>query len=173
MDEPEVEEKSCSVCKVAKPASEFSGPSAAGYVDSQCRACRNARRKENRLTDHNGFRTRDKLARDARTSEKQAAQALYIWTYTLKSKYQMTPAGYDFIWLTQGGLCKLCGEPETKLHPVTGKLQRLAPDHDHRCCPQLPSCGKCVRGLLCGACNAMIGRVERRGLEQAVLDYLK
>lgn len=30
-------------------------------------------------------------------------------------------------------------------------------DHDHRCCDVQRTCGKCVRGVLCGPCNKMIG----------------
>lgn len=30
-------------------------------------------------------------------------------------------------------------------------------DHDHGCCPATRSCESCIRGLLCGGCNAILG----------------
>lgn len=55
---------------------------------------------------------------------------------------------YEF----QGGKCAIlrCR--------ATGKTKALAVDHDHKCCPGRTSCGKCVRGLLCGPHNEMFGR---------------
>lgn len=46
-------------------------------------------------------------------------------------------------------------------------------DHDHRCCPGVYSCGKCIRGLLCGSCNLAVGALgdSVAGLMQA-LQYL-
>jgi hypothetical protein len=35
-------------------------------------------------------------------------------------------------------------------------------DHDHTCCPTRErTCGQCIRGLLCGACNTHLGYIER------------
>lgn len=34
-------------------------------------------------------------------------------------------------------------------------------DHDHRCCGEGNSCGRCVRGMLCPGCNMAIGHIER------------
>ncbi len=50
----------------------------------------------------------------------------------------------------QGGVCAICGLPETRV--VKGKLNRLAVDHDH-------TTGR-VRGLLCFRCNTCLGRFE-------------
>jgi hypothetical protein len=46
-------------------------------------------------------------------------------------------------------------------------------DHDHSCCENIPTCGKCVRGLLCGQCNRMVGALERPGVLESVNLYLK
>ena len=29
-------------------------------------------------------------------------------------------------------------------------------DHDHGCCPKVPTCGKCNRGLICSRCNILL-----------------
>lgn len=33
-------------------------------------------------------------------------------------------------------------------------------DHDHACCTGTGSCGRCVRGMLCGGCNTALGYVR-------------
>ena len=33
-------------------------------------------------------------------------------------------------------------------------------DHDHTCCPGVKTCGKCVRGVLCGFCNRALGQFK-------------
>ena len=55
--------------------------------------------------------------------------------------------------------CPLCGvDLVTPVVNRSGKYQALlAVDHDHGCCPGERSCGKCVRGLVCRDCNAMLG----------------
>lgn len=79
------------------------------------------------------------------------------------------PVGmYEALYEAQGGRCAIC-------RWATGKTKRLAVDHDHQatCCPPGPtSCGRCVRGLLCGPCNQTIGRMSPDSLARA-LDYLE
>jgi hypothetical protein len=59
---------------------------------------------------------------------------------------------YNEMWEAQGGKCAACDRPEAEC----GKY-RLAVDHDHSCCSGKRSCGKCIRGLLCSACNMALG----------------
>jgi len=76
-------------------------------------------------------------------------------------------------YAAQGGTCGVPGCPKTDcgVSPKTGMLQPLHVDHDHRCCPGQKSCGKCVRGLLCGEHNRVVGFLERSDIE-AVKFYL-
>jgi hypothetical protein len=52
----------------------------------------------------------------------------------------------------QGGVCAICGRPETAIDKKNGRTRRLAIDHDH-------ATGK-VRGLLCTRCNAVLGYAQ-------------
>lgn len=65
-------------------------------------------------------------------------------------QHGLTLGQYDKMLEDQGGACLICYETPTR---------RLDVDHDHRCCPGPYSCGRCVRGLLCNACNTGIGKL--------------
>ena len=69
----------------------------------------------------------------------------------LKTKYGVAPERYEQILAEQGGLCAVCREASDV---------NLAVDHDHACCPGRTSCGACVRGLLCQACNGAAGLLK-------------
>lgn len=78
-------------------------------------------------------------------------------------RYHMNEVQYIKLHVAQGFSCLLC-EAKTQLFI----------DHDHGCCPKKSmSCGKCVRGLLCGTCNIIVGYVEnRRDVVERVPQYL-
>ncbi|WP_372443235.1 endonuclease domain-containing protein [Gordonia rubripertincta] len=66
-------------------------------------------------------------------------------------KYAVTPDQYAAALLLG---CDICGSIVDTLHV----------DHDHACCPskhaQYRTCGECVRGFLCHACNVGIGMMK-------------
>lgn len=67
-----------------------------------------------------------------------------------RDRYGIGLAEYQEMFDSQGGGCAICGG-------TNPGGRALSIDHDHRCCPGQKSCGKCVRGLLCGCCNQGIG----------------
>ncbi len=77
--------------------------------------------------------------------------------------YGITPDEWGEQWDFQDGKCAICG--------TVGKL---VIDHDHNCCPgDSNSCGRCLRGLVCGFCNKnVIPMAERPVLMQSAANYL-
>lgn len=71
--------------------------------------------------------------------------------YLISRKFNIPVEQYRAMLAAQNGCCAICKEP-----PRDGGRE-LAVDHDHSCCPSQESCGKCVRALLCGPCNAALG----------------
>ena len=81
-----------------------------------------------------------------------AARQLAAHGRKVESGFGIPADLYWALYEYQGGHCAIFG------CRATGKTRRLAVDHDHKCCPGRTSCGKCVRGLLCGPHNEMFGR---------------
>ena len=69
-------------------------------------------------------------------------------------RYNLTPEKYDAMLKAQKGLCAGC------LQDSKNDRIPLAIDHDHVCCPEFKSCGKCIRGLLCYQCNSVLGYIK-------------
>jgi hypothetical protein len=66
--------------------------------------------------------------------------------------YGLSKKEFAEILRSQAGGCAIC---ETPIDFGNG----IQIDHDHKCCPGVGSCGKCVRGLLCSGCNLGIGHL--------------
>lgn len=68
----------------------------------------------------------------------------YQWGQSIRRLYGITPEIYRALEIAQQGECAMCGTLPTRA--------RLGVDHNH-------STGA-VRGLLCRACNTMVGYLE-------------
>lgn len=98
------------------------------------------------------YNTTNREARSARDRAYRAANPHVKHNNDLRANYGMTLDGYNAMLADQGGICANvgCGTIHTN-------EKRLHVDHDHSCCDERPTCGKCVRGLICRNCNAALG----------------
>lgn len=77
--------------------------------------------------------------------------------------YGLTDEQYRAMVEAQGGLCAICGQPETAIR--RGAVKPLAVDHDHET--------RKVRALLCHNCNAALGLMRDDPTRlRAAADYL-
>jgi hypothetical protein len=73
-------------------------------------------------------------------------------------RHGITEERYLELLTAQGGGCAICGV----MTPAGGRAATWHIDHDHACCPGPWSCGQCVRGILCGRCNNLIGYADEQ-----------
>ena len=66
-------------------------------------------------------------------------------------RHNLTQEQHEVKIAEQNNCCAIC----RKIFDRTPNI-----DHNHACCPKLRSCEKCRRGLLCSACNVMIGMAQ-------------
>jgi hypothetical protein len=109
-----------------------------------------------------GQKEKEKERRDKYRSKPSTKEIRHTDHY--KRRYGITVQDYDMMHMEQNGLCKICNNPESRVS--NGKTSRLAVDHCH-------NTGK-VRGLLCWACNASLGRFKDSiEILESAISYLK
>jgi len=93
----------------------------------------------------------------------------------LRYRYGLSDADIQVLLAVQEGRCPGCQRSFSQ-------TLEWQVDHDHACCLGTESCGSCVRGLLCRACNSAIGlladsleRLERLGsyIQQGGISWQK
>lgn len=111
-----------------------------------------------------GLRTECRLCR----SKDRAAITQKIHAQRVSSSFGVPLEWYANTLAEQKGACAIC---KRAVGPTT---RRMAVDHDHSCCPTLPACGKCVRGILCTPCNLSLGALqESPETVRSMLNYLE
>lgn len=84
----------------------------------------------------------------------------------LKKKYGIAIDDWQKMYDEQGGVCKICGKPETKVDRRQGVVRSLSVDHCHNT--------NKVRGLLCSDCNTAIGLFKHdESLLNRAIEYCK
>lgn len=178
---PTIRAKVCATCRVEKPATEFyrqtGRKDGLQYACKECvKAAATARRLANpdlyRARNHaNYVANRDRIKAQnlkwrAANPERCRANSI-AWRRANPEKWRamqlrqrgISPEIYADLLGTQRGVCAICRRPETTADPATGRVRSLSIDHDHACCPGR-SCGACIRGLVCGLCNSMLGMAQ-------------
>jgi hypothetical protein len=79
----------------------------------------------------------------------------YRQRYCRLHHYGMTLMQFNELLKKQGNKCACCGTTTPG-----GTFNQWHVDHDHSCCSGKDSCGKCIRGLLCQACNRALGIIK-------------
>lgn len=117
---------------------------------------------EGRLTSRAALRPGPRCEEHWHARKRKVAKAAH--GRRLEENYDIDSDTYDFIYQSQGGRCFGCGK-------ATGKARRLAVDHDHKCLEghdPKKGCRKCIRALLCGPCNQILGRLDVAALLRLV-----
>lgn len=130
--------KTCTLCKVDKPASSYSPRgNVRDGLQSQCRSCRNATSMAWRKNNLELCRARRRANYAANPHRQLGASR--------KWRFGVTEDEYNEILMFQNGVCAICKEKCRE-----GKA--LAIDHNHAT--------NYVRGLLCRQCNTALGMLR-------------
>jgi hypothetical protein len=144
---------------------------------TRCVDCNAMGRKTSRPALNPGPRCDEHHHARKRTVRKQAhgnriqkafgiSRQVYDLLYDAQKRYISTL--FNDKGLALHGACYGCGK-------ATGKTKSLAVDHDHRCAelngtdhePNV-GCPLCIRALLCGQCNTILGRYDTGALRRLI-----
>lgn len=130
----------CRTCRTTKARGEFY-ESCLKRSDRNCKMCVVERTRKYRKDFPE---KRYAYVRSWRQRNPDKAQSHY-----LRNSFGIDAAEYRRMLDEQNGVCAICHGHETQPDPNSGKIRRLAVDHDHTT--------GAIRGLLCSRCNIGLG----------------
>lgn len=154
----------CSKCGEAKRADEMArSTQRAGGLSSWCKPCKRAvnrawyQRNKDEIRD--GLRVNYEANRPGRLQQMRTYRAengellkRAHRRWHLRTRFGLDESEFEHLLVRQNGCCAICRKPETAVDARSGKVRRLAIDHDHET-------GK-VRGLLCFRCNTVLAHID-------------
>ena len=140
----------CSQCGKMKTIDKFDARRTDGArgLRSACKACQSETKAHDRLDDLEHARALGRASYERQKAARPEEIRVSARKANLKHRHNITPEDFDRLLVEQGGVCAVCQSPATHV------------DHDHACCPGSRSCGKCIRGLLCGPHNLALGHTK-------------
>lgn len=165
----------CSKCQVEKDESEFYVWKKTGTLWGKCKACHVSECSTRAKADPEKVRDRTRRWRAANPGRTNANIRAWQLRNPEKTKanayWTRFRINFETLWAAQGGLCACCGLPMQ----LGGKdPNSVCVDHDRSCCPDLKSCGKCVRGLIHRNCNLVLGYAkDDLKVLRAAVEYLE
>lgn len=150
--------KQCTKCHETKRLTEFYKQRGGKYYASACKVCHKRQCRARYASNPEKYRSMSE-AHYRKNSERYKISARN-WKLAnpkktiefrrkahLKHEYGITPEEYALLLASQGGVCAICGNTETRTRKNrnSNEFRELAVDHDH-------STGL-VRGILCSLCN--------------------
>lgn len=175
--------KVCGTCLVPKPFSEFNKGHNKFGLGYNCKPCAKlyrrahyVRNKEKTLKQNRAWiadhpEEHKELCKNWAKTNKHRNRG-YVQKWKKKRwwslRYGITKKDYAILSEFQKNCCAICKRTRAEFG------RRWPIDHDHKCCPGVRWCGKCIRGLLCMRCNMAIGMLldDPNFLENAI-SYLK
>jgi len=101
-------------------------------------------------------------SREYQKNKRHEAKAKLGYSPRRFKRHHITKENYDDLLNKYAGKCWICKNNDG-----------INIDHDHSCCKGTHSCGKCIRGILCGNCNTAIGLLkEDKKIMLEALNYL-
>lgn len=160
--------KTCGKCQETKIEEEFQKSSkSVDGLQGYCRLCQKNYHSEYSKKYKERIRAKSKLWKDSnpeyveRVKDKGKLKRLSQLPeekFRINIRiYNLTVEDYNLMLEKQKGKC---ANPACEVMSKNERYKRLHIDHDHNCCNGPFSCGKCIRGLLCGKCNVSIGNMD-------------
>lgn len=147
--------KWCYRCRQLKPVGEFyKSRHTFDGLASGCKPCSTELRSatDRKLREDPEYRDqRRKTSREWWAAAKADGRSRDLSKRYHLKRYGLTPDRFVAMLAAQRYRCAIC---KCRL---TGARDTHV-DHDHACCPDRSSCGKCVRGLLCNECNTGLAK---------------